>query len=61
MIQIEDVLRNTSFSEICQFLSMFIHHYSQITESLTELLRDSVKNVKISLFIWLSEAKQAFN
>ncbi len=23
MIQIEDVLRNTSFSKICQFLSMF--------------------------------------
>ena len=39
----------------------FIHHYFQIAESLTELLRDSVKDVKMSSFIWSSEAKQAFN
>ncbi len=33
----------------------------QIAEFLTELLRDSVKDVKMSSFIWLNEAKQAFN
>ncbi len=43
------------------FYRRFIHHYFQIAESLTELLRDSVKDVKMSSFIWSSEAKQAFN
>ncbi len=49
------------FLRFINFYRRFIHHYSQIAESLTELLRDSVKNVKMSSFIWLSEAKQAFN
>jgi len=60
-------LRSKMYWEIQVFLRFinfywrFIHHYSQIAESLTELLRDSVKDVKMSSFIWLSEAKQAFN
>ncbi len=49
------------FLKFINFYWRFIHHYFQIAESLTELLRDSVKDVKISSFIWLSEAKQAFN
>ncbi len=49
------------FLRFINFYWRFIYHYSQIAESLTELLRDSVKDVKMSSFIWLSEAKQAFN
>jgi len=60
-------LRSKMYQEIQVFLRFinfyqhFIHHYFQIAESLTELLRDSVKDVKMSSFIWSSEAKQAFN
>ncbi len=49
------------FLRFINFYQRFIHHYFQIAESLTKLLRDSVKDVKISSFIWLSKAKQAFN
>jgi len=49
------------FLKFINFYWRFIHHYSQIAKSLTKLLRDNVKDVKISLFIWSSEAKQAFN
>jgi len=49
------------FLKFINFYRHFIHHYSQIAKSLTELLKDSVKDVKMSSFIWLSEAKQAFN
>ncbi len=49
------------FLRFVNFYRCFIHYYSQIAKSLTELLRDSVKDVKMSSFIWLSEAKQAFN
>ncbi len=49
------------FLRFINFYQHFIHYYSQIAESLTELLKDSVKDVKISSFIWLSKAKQAFN
>ncbi len=49
------------FLRFINFYRRFIHHYSQIAESLTKLLKDSVKDVKMSSFIWLSEAKQAFN
>ncbi len=49
------------FLRFINFYRRFIHHYSQIAKSLTELLRDSVKDVKMSSFIWLSKAKQAFN
>ncbi len=49
------------FLKFVNFYRCFIHHYFQIAESLTELLRDSVKGVKTSSFIWLSKAKQAFN
>ncbi len=49
------------FLRFINFYRRFIHHYFQIAESLTELLRDSVKNVKTNSFIWSSEAKQAFN
>ncbi len=49
------------FLRFINFYQCFIHHYFQIAESLTELLRDSVKDVKMSSFIWLSKAKQAFN
>ncbi len=49
------------FLRFINFYQRFIHHYFQIAESLTEQLRDSVKDVKMSSFIWLSEAKQAFN
>ncbi len=60
-------LRSKMYWEIQVFLRFinfywrFIHHYSQIAESLTELLKDSVKDVKMSSFIWSSEAQQAFN
>ena len=49
------------FLRFINFYRHFIHYYFQIAKSLTELLRDSVKNVKMNSFIWLSEAKQAFN
>ena len=49
------------FLKFINFYQRFIHHYFQIAESLTELLRDSVKDVKMSSFIWLSKVKQAFN
>ncbi len=49
------------FLKFVNFYRHFIHHYSQIAKSLTKLLRDSVKDVKMSSFIWLNEAKQAFN
>ncbi len=49
------------FLRFINFYRRFIHHYSQIAESLTELLRDSVKDVKMSSFVWSNEAKQAFN
>ncbi len=49
------------FLRFINFYQHFIHHYSQIAESWTELLRNSVKDVKMSSFIWSSEAKQAFN
>ncbi len=49
------------FLRFINFYRCFIHHYFQIAESLTKLLRDSVKDVKMSSFIWLSKAKQAFN
>ncbi len=49
------------FLKFINFYRRFIHHYSQIAKSLTKLLRNSVKDVKMSSFIWWSEAKQAFN
>ncbi len=49
------------FLRFINFYRRFIHHYSQIAKSLTELLKDSVKDVKMNSFIWLNEAKQAFN
>ncbi len=49
------------FLKFINFYQRFIHHYSQIAKSLTELLKDSVKDVKMNSFIWLNEAKQAFN
>ncbi len=49
------------FLRFINFYQRFIHHYFQIAKSLTELLRDSVKDVKMSSFIWSSEVKQAFN
>ena len=49
------------FLRFINFYRRFIHHYSQIAESLTELLKDSVKDVKMNSFIWSNEAKQAFN
>ncbi len=39
------------FLRFINFYRRFIHYYSQIAESLTELLRDSVKNVKMNSFI----------
>ncbi len=39
------------FLKFINFYLRFIHHYSQITESLTKLLQDSVKDVKMSSFI----------
>ncbi len=49
------------FLKFINFYRRFIHYYFQIAESLTELLRDSVKDVKTNSFIWSSEVKQAFN
>ncbi len=49
------------FLRFINFYRCFIHHYSQIAESLTELLKDSVKDVKMNSFRWLNKAKQAFN
>ncbi len=45
------------FLKFINFYRRFIHHYFQIAESLTELLRDSVKDVKMNSFIWLNKAK----
>jgi len=39
------------FLRFINFYQRFIHHYFQIAESLTELLKNSVKDVKISSFI----------
>ncbi len=39
------------FLRFINFYRRFIHHYSRIAESLIELLRDSVKDVKINSFI----------
>ncbi len=39
------------FLRFVNFYWRFIHHYSQIAESLTELLKDSVKDVKMNSFI----------
>ena len=39
------------FLRFINFYQCFIHHYSQIAESLTELLKDSVKDVKMNSFI----------
>ncbi len=49
------------FLKFINFYRHFIHHYFQIAESLTELLRNIVKDVKTSSFIWLNKAKQMFN
>ena len=49
------------FLRFINFYQRFIHHYFQIAEFLTELLKDSVKDVKMNSFIWLNEVKQAFN
>ncbi len=49
------------FLRFINFYRRFIHHYFQIAKSLTKLLRDSVKDVKMNSFIWLNEVKQAFN
>ncbi len=49
------------FLKFINFYWHFIHHYCQIAESLTELLKNSVKDVKMNSFIWLNEVKQAFN
>ena len=49
------------FLKFINFYQCFIHHYFQIAESLTKLLKYSVKDVKMSSFIWSSKAKQAFN
>ncbi len=49
------------FLRFINFYQRFIHHYFQIAKSLTKLLRNSVKDVKMSSFIWLNKAKQAFN
>ncbi len=45
------------FLRFINFYWRFIHHYFQIAKFLTELLRNSVKDVKTNSFIWLSEAK----
>ena len=49
------------FLKFINFYRRFIHHYFQIAKSLTELLKDNVKDVKMSSFVWLNEVKQAFN
>ncbi len=49
------------FLRFVNFYQHFIHHYFQIAKSLTGLLRDNVKDVKMSSFIWLNKVKQAFN
>ncbi len=49
------------FLRFINFYRRFIHYYFQIAEFLIELLRNSVKNVKMNSFIWLNEVKQAFN
>ena len=58
--------RPKSFHEIQVFLSFvnfyrrFIHHYSQIAEPLTNLLKRSIKGIKTESFDWPVEAKKAF-
>ncbi len=39
------------FLKFINFYERFIHYYFQIAESLTELLKDSIKNVKMNSFI----------
>ena len=58
--------RPKSFHEVQVFLSFvnfyrrFIHHYSQIVESLTNLLKRSIKGIKTEPFNWSVEAKKTF-
>ena len=58
--------RPKSFHEVQVFLSFvnfyrrFIHYYSQIAESLTNLLKGSIKGIKIESFDWSVEAKKTF-
>ena len=48
------------FLSFMNFYRRFIHHYSQIIESLTNLLKRSIKEIKIESFDWPVEAKKIF-
>ena len=48
------------FLSFVNFYRRFIHHYSQIVESLTNLLKGSIKGIKIESFDWPVEAEKAF-
>ena len=48
------------FLSFVNFYRRFIHYYSQIVESLTNLLKKSIKEIKTGSFDWPVEAKEAF-
>ena len=49
------------FLDFANFYRRFIYRYSSIAASLTSLLKSSKKNKKSKSFLWIDEAKQAFN
>ena len=48
------------FLSFINFYRRFIYHYSQIVESLTNLLKKSIKEIKIESFDWPIKAKKTF-
>ena len=48
------------FLNFVNFYRRFIHYYSQIVESLTNLLKRSIKGIKIESFDWPVEAEKIF-
>ena len=63
---IQEWSRPKSFHEVQIFLNFvnfyrrFIHYYSQIVESLTNLLKGSIKKIKIESFDWPVETEKTF-
>ena len=48
------------FLNFVNFYRRFIHYYFQIVESLTNLLKGSIKGIKIESFDWSVEAEKIF-
>ena len=49
------------FLDFVNFYCRFIHHYSQIADLLTDLLKGSKAGVKTGLFIWLEKVSVTFH